>query len=102
MNRMQKFLLRYRYMAGLLGLVWPAMWAFDREPPFRVVKYIEPEAVRAGGNVVFAFPVYRNVDRECDVRFARHLIDAGGLRHEYTGPQMLSGTSLRKVSEKVC
>lgn len=83
MTRVNTFLLRYAPWAWALLLVMPLWWASDREPPFRIVKYIEPEPVRAGQQVVFAMPVERDLERGCDVTFTRHLYDGANVRHDY-------------------
>ena len=91
-----------RHMAAQL-LCWGALlsvlavWSFDREPPFTILKYIRPDPVKAGHPVVFAMPVVRDLSRNCDVQFTRHLLDGGGVRYDYTSLREPKGDADSRV-----
>lgn len=87
------------------------IWVLDREPPFVLVKYIVPQPVKAGEQIVFVLPANRDVSRECDVHFTRYLLDGANIRYDYTssGPpdgrdtrvQMMSAEGLSDMNARM-
>ena len=63
-------------MAMQLGI-----WAFDRAPPFKVLR-ADPVIVKAGEPALFTASVWRDPDRICDADFVRYIFDSKGYRHD--------------------
>jgi hypothetical protein len=99
MSKARDWMVGHWQLAWLLLLVWPAMWAADREPPFSVATYIEPAPAKAGQTIVFAMPVHRDVDRGCSTHFSRHMIDSANVRHDYGGYQFMSQESIKAMDK---
>lgn len=78
-------------------LLW---WSFARAAPFYVKNYVEPSSVKAGETVFFTMPAYRDLGRDCSVKWSRHLIDSISVRHDLReGERFMSAEALRSMSE---
>lgn len=95
-------LLRNKWTQLALGvLVLTLTWwsVVDSSPPFYVKEYTQPAAVHAGGTVVFMLPVYRDVARNCSVKWTRHLIDSNSIRYDIDKDRFMSAESLRTMNK---
>jgi hypothetical protein len=72
-------------------------WAFDRRAPFDIIQYVEPPPAKPGQLLRFNFPVRRQLERECSVRFTRHIIDSSGVRSDYEANHFMNADSLRAM-----
>lgn len=93
---------RYLYVAWLLTLVWPAMWALDREPPLRAVSsnmYLPP--VPQGDTVLMEIPVMRETWRECTTQSRKFLTDSAGVRFDFGMEQVMTAESLSALEKRM-
>jgi hypothetical protein len=57
------------------------VWAFDREPPFKLIGYSVERPVHPGGPLRITLSVQRDVSRACDVNITRYITDGRGFRY---------------------
>lgn len=93
---------RHVWLAWLLCLpvLWQlADWALDRQPPFALLGSPAVSRARPGETAVFVVRVRRDLDRDCSVRWQRHVIDSQAVRHDFAGHFEMSPDELRQMAE---
>ena len=99
MTKARDWMVSHWQLAWILLLVWPVIWVADRDSPFSIVKYVEPDPAKAGDTIVFSMPVKRDVDRGCSTHFSRYMIDSANVRHDYGGTQFMSSDSIKAMDK---
>ena len=73
-------------------------WSLDRHPPFGIIGPVEVRGGKPGETVYFHAPVRRDLDRNCSVRFSRHMIDGAGVRFDFAlDPRIMTPDGLRAM-----
>jgi hypothetical protein len=83
MGHATDMLYRLRWFATsmlVLCLGQVLVWAFDREPPLRLVGYAVERPVHPGGPLRITLAVERDMRQACDVQITRYIIDGRGFR----------------------
>lgn len=88
---------KWAFVLILAPLIW---WASDRSPPFEVVRYYEPAAVAAGGEVTFSMVVEREVGRDCSATVSRQLRDASGTTRPVTSGEYFSAEQIAAIERQ--
>lgn len=88
-------------LAWFLTLLWPAVWAFDREPPVRILDQSLQLKVRPGESAVFSASVQRNLRRQCSTRYSKHLLDAAGVEHDILASQTISYKTMLDMEHRM-
>jgi hypothetical protein len=78
MGKTTTMVYRLRWVATamiLLCLGQIAAWAWDREPPFKLIGYSVERPVHVGGPLRITLAVQRDLTRQCDVTVSRWIVD---------------------------
>lgn len=87
--------LPWLFLAGITVQV--AVWAFDREPPFRLISYTAAP-VRPGGVLRIEGIVKRDLARECSMVGSRYYVDAAGVRYDIGGGQTMTAKAIASLN----
>ena len=68
-------------MMIVVGIIITIGYAFDRDPPFRVIR-VQPASARAGEFVTIDAEVMREADRMCSAEFSRYIYDSSLARYD--------------------
>ena len=80
-DRVAKHFLWVAQMMLAVGAAITINYAFDRDPPFRVVR-VQPAAARAGEFVTIDAEVMRQSERMCSADFSRFIYDSSLARYD--------------------
>ena len=80
-DRVAKHFLWVAQMMIAVGVIITIGYAFDRNPPFRVIR-VQPAAARAGDFVTIDAEVMRESERKCSAEFSRYIYDASLARFD--------------------
>lgn len=98
-SRLWAWMHRWRIVPVLLILFLIgqlALWALDREPPFKLLNYTTHPA-RAGGVLAIDASVSRDLDRGCYVELSSSIVDAIGVRWDFGATQSVSPNGIRDI-----
>lgn len=75
------------------------IWGIDRNPPFEILS-VEPAMAAPGQAVRLTAKVRRDVERNCNVQYTRHLYDGANFRHDLEGVQRMNAAGLRALDAR--
>lgn len=82
--------------AAVIAVLLILATALDRRPPFAVLQH-DTVPIKAGSYAVIDVPVWRDMSRDCDSRYSRHLFDASGSRITLNTDSYASAETIRKL-----
>ena len=94
-DRVAKHFLWVAQMMIVVGIIITISYAFDRDPPFRVIR-VQPAAARAGEFVTIDAEVMRQPERMCSAEFSRYIYDSTLARWDI-GSSVVSAEMIEKL-----
>ena len=84
---------RLKWLGSIPFLAVLLVWAVDREPPFALSGPVTVWSGPPGGEMRLDAPVRRDLDRECDVKSTRYIIDGNDSTSTKGGRSTREGTT---------
>ena len=94
-DRVAKHFLWVAQMMIAVGVIITIGYAFDRDPPFRVIR-VQPAAARAGDFVTIDAEVMRESERMCSAEFSRFIYDSTLARYDI-GSSVMSAEMIARL-----